>query len=182
MNRPIRSNLTAVLAGVLAALVAAFLLAGCGSHPAASTTTPARPAAPAASASPAEPDTAAGAVAAAQRIFELYAAQQWSAVYTYVTPSARSQVSETVFAGAHEQCTTNTTGLSYTTSDPVLTGTTAVVTESLAGVAGALGSEAVTLDYVSGQWLWQPSPTDLAEYRSTVAATVAVWKAAGQCS
>jgi hypothetical protein len=170
------------LIGAVLLPILAVALAACGSGttttpPSSSNQTTAAPSSPAA---PAEPDTAAGAQAAAQTVFELYGGGQYSAVYTDMAPSFTSQVPEPTYVAVHQDCPSS--GLSYQVTDPVLTGNTAVVTVSLAGAASALASETMAFDYVSGKWLWAPSAQMTAPYKAgSVAQIVTALKAEGPC-
>lgn len=164
------------------ALLATLAVAGCGGH--AATPPGSQPSSAAVAATtPAEPETAAGAVAAAQQVFELYAAQQWAAVYPDMIPSIRAAVSEQVFAAVHQQCSGTAAGLSYQVTSPVLAGSTAVVTVSLAGAASGLASESQTFQYDGGKWLWGLTPQDAAQWAQggTAAAIVSRLKGAGYC-
>jgi len=175
------------IGAILLPLLCAPVLAACGS---ASSTPPAGPAdghqaTPAATtqatqSAPAEAETAAGAKAAAQTIFELYGGGQYSAVWQDMAPGFRAEVPEATYVGAHQQC--QSSGRSYQITSPVLTGSTAVVTVSLAGALASLASEPEVLHYVGGQWLWSPSAQMRAPYKAgSVSAIVQQLKAQGLC-
>jgi hypothetical protein len=167
----------------IAACAAAVVVAACGgtSTPPASsstghTTTPpaAAPSSPAA-----QPQTAAAALTAAKNYFALYGAQQFAAVYPMIDPADRAQINESVWVAVHQQCGP-TSNLSYAVTNPVLAGTTAVVTVSLAGAASSIASEQISFVYVGGQWYYQPS--DTSDYAgNTTAQAVAALTAAGNC-
>jgi hypothetical protein len=163
---------------------AALVVAACGgtsTPPAASSEPPtSAPSSPAASPTPAaQPQTAAAALTAAKSYFALYGAQQFAAVYPMIDPADRAQINESVWVAVHQQCGP-TSGLSYAVTSPVLAGTTAVVTVSLAGAASSIASEQVSFVYVGGQWYYQPS--DTSDYAgNTTAQAVAALKAAGDC-
>jgi hypothetical protein len=102
-------------------------------------------------------------------------------VYPLIAPVAREDISESVWTGLHDQCRpSSTAGLTYAVKDPVLAGTTAVVSVGYAGAAASLGSEQITFTYTAGKWYYQPS--DLSVYQGhDLAQAVAAAKAAGIC-
>jgi hypothetical protein len=72
-------------------------------------------------------------------------------------------------------------GLAYNVKDTTLTGSTAVVTVTLAGAAASLASESESLTYSAGRWGFIPN--DLSYYRhGSVKADIAAAKAAGYCA
>lgn len=158
------------------AAVAALLATACG-HPASTTAAPTAPS----SSSTASPVTAAGALAAADTYFGFYGAGQYAAAYPLLAPASRAAVSEHVYVAAHQQCRRASAGLSYKVSHPIVSGTTAVVTVSLAGAAASLGSEQASFTYSGGRWLYDIP--DLAVYRHhTVRQALAALTAQGDCS
>jgi hypothetical protein len=62
-----------------------------------------------------------------------------------------------------------------------MTGNTAIVTVSLAGVAASLGSESQALIYSAGRWGLLPSDLSLYKHGS-VKADIAAAKATGYCA
>ena len=140
-------------------------------------------AAPSSSPSPAQPDTAAGAKAAAQQYFGLYAAGQYAAAWSLVTPSAQKAVPEATWAAVHQDCPSQTAGLAYDVKNVTVTGDTAIATVTLAGAASSLASASEAFTYAGGKWEYTPSPADLSLYQhGSVAADVAAAKARGYCT
>jgi len=184
-------------AGLMAgAVVAAVVIAACGffagrltarNAPAStgSTATSAGRTPAAGGSTAAAPDTAAGARAAAEHFFALYAAEQYSAAYPLLDSATRAMVPEHKWVRVHEACKSSASGLSYAVGRPVLAGkTTAVMSVSLSGVASKLGSEEQSFAYQDGGWYWAPSASDLSSagnYKGSVAQIVARLKAAGEC-
>jgi hypothetical protein len=170
-------------------LAAALTLAGCGTAgspgPARSSAgTPASPASPPASQPAAVPDTPAAARSAAESLFALYAAEQYSAVYPGLDTQTRALVPERKWVRAHQACESSASGLSYKVGRPVMAGQSAVMSVSLAGAAAAIGSEEVTFVYQGGGWFWAPSSSDMSaagNYKGTVRQVVARLKTAGEC-
>ena len=72
-------------------------------------------------------------------------------------------------------------GLAYQVSNATLTGTTAVVTVSLAGIASAIGSKSVALKYSAGRWGLLVDDLGIYSHRG-VQADIAAAKAAGYCA
>ena len=179
--RPTVSALLRAIGILVTLVLTAWVLAACGSGNASSPPSGGTQATPAASATPGEPDTAAGAQAAAQTVFELYGGGQYSAVYADMAPSFTSEVAESTYVTVHQDCPGNSQ--SYQVTDPVLSGSSsAVVTVSLAGAASSIASETEAFDYVSGKWLWAPSAALVAPYEAgSVSAIVSLMKAQGEC-
>jgi hypothetical protein len=81
----------------------------------------------------------------------------------------------------HRGCPAQSAGLAYNVSKATLTGSTAIVTVSLAGAAASLGSESQALTYSAGRWGLVPG--DLGLYKhGGVKADIAAAKAAGYCA
>lgn len=171
---------------VRGALIAAAVLAaaacsnGTPAAPTGTTTTTAS-ASPAATASKAQPETAAAATAVARQYLGLYSAGQFALSWTLLAPSAQRAVSQATWVAVHRGCPSQAARLAYNVKDTTLTGSTAVVTVTLAGAAASLASESESLTYSSGQWGFVPS--DLSYYRhGSVKADIAAAKAAGYCA
>jgi len=131
----------------------------------------------------AQPETEAGVRAAATQFYALYAASQWSSAWPYLTPSTQAKVSEATFTAVHQGCTSPTAGLARVIKSVTLAGSTAVVTETVAGVAGSLGSVVDAWQYTGGQWRIGLSSSALAVYtHGGAAADIAAAKAAGDCA
>jgi hypothetical protein len=178
-----RHKLTAASVAA-AALIAA---AACSSAPAAPTTSTATTAAatPAtAVATPsaaAQPETTAAAAAVAKQYFGLYSAGQFATAWTLLAPSAKHAVSQATWVAVHQGCPSQAAGLAYDVKDTTLTGTTAVVTVTLAGAAASIASESESLTYSTGQWGFVPN--DLGYYRhGSVRADISAAEAAGYCA
>ena len=169
-----------------AAGIAAATLAGAAAC--ASSTSSAPPAAATAtsaaaspSASPAQPQTAAGAKSVAQQYFGLYSAGQFATSWALLAPSAHKAVPEAVWVAVHQGCPSPSAGLAYDVKNVTLTGGTAVVTVTLAGVASRLASGSEAFTYSGGRWGYAPSDLSLYEHGS-VKADIAAAKAAGDCA
>ncbi len=81
----------------------------------------------------------------------------------------------------HRGCPSQAAGLAYNVKDTTLTGSTAVVTVSLAGAAASIGSESESLTYSAGRWGFVPN--DLSSYEhGSVKADITAAKAAGYCA
>ena len=170
-----------------AALAAAVALAGCGgassvsqssAPPAPMPSLPvARPPAPA-------PDTAAAARSATRRLFALYAAGRFWAVYPMLDTQVRAAVSEDKWVAVHQECRPSSARVSYRVGRPVMAGHTAAMVVSLAGVASSPGGKKQRLVYQDGSWYWSPTPSDISAataYKGSVVRIVARLKAAGRC-
>jgi hypothetical protein len=170
--------------GVLVA--AGAIAAGCSSGtpaapPSSATAVAVASAAATATASAAQPETASAARSVAKQYFGLYSAGQFAASYWLLAPSAQRTVSEATWVAVHQGCPAQAAGLVYNVSKATLTGNTAVVTVSLAGVAASLGSISQALVYSAGRWGLVPSDLSLYKHGS-VKADIAAARAAGYCA
>ena len=158
----------AVVLGGVFALVHSRLDSGTGSGPTAA-------------AAPAEPGTAAGVRSAAVAYFGFYAAGQYAITYGLMSPGARAAIPEATWIGAHEACVNHSSQLAYSVTQPVLSGSTAVVNVAIAGALSKLGSEEASFTYSAGRWWY--SPPNVATYQGhSTAQAVAALKASGQCT
>ncbi len=169
------------------AVAALIATAACSSGPVAPTTSAATTAVatPKAAASTpsvaAQPETAAAAATVAKQYFGLYSAGQFALSWTLLAPSAQRAVSQATWVAVHRGCPSQAAGLAYNIKDTTLTGSTAVVTVTLAGAAASLASESESLTYSAGRWGFVPN--DLSYYRhGTAKADIAAAKAAGYCA
>jgi hypothetical protein len=129
----------------------------------------------------AQPETAATATAVAKQYFGLYSAGQFALSWTLLAPSAKRHVSQATWVAVHQGCPSQAAGLAYDIKDTTLTGSTAVVTVTLAGAAASLASESESLTYSDGRWGFVPNDLSYYEHGS-VRADIAVAKAAGYCA
>jgi hypothetical protein len=172
-----------LIPAAIALSATALTVAACSSaSPLAATTATGRAAVSTASAS-AQPETEAGIRAAATQFYALYAASQWSSAWPYLAPSIQARVSEATFTAVNQGCPSPAGGLARVIKSVTLAGSTAVVTETVAGVASSLGSVADAWQYIGGQWRISLSPSALAVFsHGSAAADIAAAKAAGDCA
>jgi hypothetical protein len=168
---------------IVAALLAVAACSSASSSTSASTPAAAStaPASPATTASTTQPETATAASAVARQYFGLYSAGQFAAAYGLLAPSAQRAVSESTWVAVHQGCPSQAAGLTYDIKDATLTGNTAVVTVTLAGVASSLASESEAPTYSGGQWGFVSNDLSMYEHGS-VKADLAAAKAAGYCA
>jgi hypothetical protein len=125
------------------------------------------------------PETAAAAKSAATLFLDLYAAAQYSATYKLLSPGAKKAITRHTWVTVHKDCKP-APGQSYTVTQPVLTGSNAVVSVSPAGAQSELSSDRENFIYRGGQWCFVPP--DLSLYRNhTVAEVLAGLKSLGDC-
>ena len=111
----------------------------------------------------------------------LYSAGQFALSWTLLAPSAKHAVSQATWVAVHQGCPSQAAGLAYNVKDTTLTGSTAVVTVTMAGAAASLASESEPLTYSGSRWGFIPN--DLNYYRhGSVKADIAAAKAAGYCA
>jgi hypothetical protein len=160
----------------------ALALTACASASPSATTAASAPAAgaPATSAAAAQPQTETGVRAAAAQFYALYAAGQWSAAWAYLTPATKAAVPEATFTAVHQGCPSPSAGVARVIKSVTLAGSTAVVTETVSGAAGALGSVTDAWQYAGGRWGVELSSSAMAVYKhGSAAADIAAAKAAG---
>jgi hypothetical protein len=173
---------------ILAAIaVIAIAVTGCASgSPSATTaetTQGTASSAPVATSSSAQPETEAGVRSTATAFYALYAAGQWDDVWEDLTPSAQKAAPQATFVAVHNGCPSPSAGMARVIKSVTLVGSTAVVTETIAGAASAIGTAADAWDYVDGRWGFQLSASSLAVYtHGSTAADIAAAKAAGECA
>ena len=171
-----------LIPAAIALSTTALTVAACSSASPSPTSATARTTGSTASAS-AQAETEAGVRAAAAQFYALYAAAQWSSAWSYLTPSTQGKVSEATFTAVHLGCPSPTAGLARVIKSVTLAGSTAVVTETVAGAAGALGSVVDAWQYTGSQWRIGLSSSALAVYtHGSAAADIAAAKAAGDCA
>ena len=171
---PLYAGIAAVI--VIAGGGAAYALSGHGS--------PSSAGSPAASESTAaaEPDTAAGVRAGAQQFYALYSASQWAAAWAYLAPAAQSVVSAATWTAVHNGCPGPTVGLARVIKSVTFAGTTAVVSETVAGSLGNLATVSDAWTYSGGRWGLSLPASSLSFYKhGSVSADIAAAKAAGEC-
>lgn len=175
-----RQTCTAI---ALAATALAVTACASGSPSATTAAVPPAASAPAAPAAATQPQTEAGVRGAANDFYALYSAGQWDAAWAYLTPATKAAVPEATFAAFHEGCPSPTAGMARVIKSVTLAGSTAVVTETVAGAAGALGSITDAWKYADGRWGFQPEASALGLYQhGSVSADIAAAKAAGNCA
>jgi hypothetical protein len=126
------------------------------------------------------PETAAAAKSAATLFLDLYAAAQYPATYKLLSPGAKKAISKHTWVIVHEDCN-QAPGQAFTVTQPVLTGSNAVVDVSPAGTQSELSQDHENLIYRDGRWCFVPP--DLSVYRNHTAAQVlAQLKSLGECS
>jgi hypothetical protein len=165
---------TAVAAVVLAAVAggAFYVLHGRSSSAPGSTT-----------AQSSQPETEAGVRSAATQFYALYSASQWAQAWQMLAPASQRAVPESLFVAVHQGCPSSTAGLARAIRSVAMAGSTAVVTEGLAGAASALGSVTDTWDYADGRWGVALAQSSLKDYsHGSASADVAAMKAAGLCA
>jgi hypothetical protein len=126
------------------------------------------------------PETAAGAKSAATLFLDLYAAAQYPATYQLLSPGAKRAISKHTWVTVHQDCK-QAPGTSFTVTQPVLTGSSAVVSVSPAGTVWEMSGDHENLVYRDGRWCFVPP--DISLYRNHTAAEVlAELKSLGECA
>lgn len=184
------SNMKATITAAAACLA---LLAGCGTstHQGNGPSTPAQAAAPSstaapassASAQPTEPVTKAGVKAAASKFYDLYSAAQYGAAFQFVDPAQQQTIGKATYLAVFKGCPSQSEGLARVIKKVTLAGHTAVVTETIAGIASKLGSVTDSFVYKGGKWYYH-YPTQVMDLyaHGSVAADVAAANKAGYCA
>ena len=168
-------------AGWIAAVLVTLGATACGS--AASPLPAATAAASTVKAAAAEPETEAGVRAVATQFYALYAAGQWPLAWAILAPSSQQAVPESLYVAVHQGCPSGSAGMARVIKSVVMAGSTAVVTETVAGALGSLATAADAWTYDGGRWGFVLSAADMSVYsHGSAAADVASAKAAGDCA
>jgi hypothetical protein len=179
-RRPGRSRLP-----LYAGIAAVVAIAGGAVYALSRHDSPSSAAGPAVSASTvavAEPDTAGGARIAATQFYALYSASQWGAAWAYLAPAAQRAVPADTWTAVHDGCPGPTAGLARVIKSVTFAGTTAVVSETVAGSLGNIATVSDAWTYSGGRWGFSPSASSMSFYRhGSVKADIAAAKAAGDC-
>jgi hypothetical protein len=145
---------------------------------------PSSPAAAAAgNAAPTQPGTEAGVRSAATAFYAFYSAGQWPQAWAGLSPATQKAVPEATWDAVHQQCTSKTAGMAREIKGITMAGSTAVVTETVAGALGKLGTVADAWSYSGGRWgLALPASSTAIFAHGSVKADVAASKADGDCA
>jgi hypothetical protein len=130
---------------------------------------------------PPEPETKDGALAAAARFYGLYSADQFSAAWGLLSPTARLAVPRALWISVHSGCPSAGAGTTRVIKSVLVFGNAAIVTETIAGVSSRLGEAEDVFNYANDRWGY--APDDLSIYHhGSVGADIAAAKALGFCS
>jgi hypothetical protein len=131
----------------------------------------------------AQPDNEAGVRAAATDFYAFYSARQWDQAWSDLAPSVQAKVSEAIWTAVHNACPGESDGLAREIKSVTVDGSTAVVTETIAGALGKLGTASDAWTYTGSRWGFAMTASDVAIYQhSSVKADVIAAKKAGSCS
>jgi hypothetical protein len=130
-----------------------------------------------------QPETEAAVRSDATAFYALYAASQWAQAWAMLAPSAQQAVSESTYVAVHQGCPIASAGMARVIKSITVAGSTAVVTETVAGALSSLGSVTDAWAYSGGRWGITLDPSGLKDYsHGSAAADVAAMKAAGDCA
>lgn len=126
------------------------------------------------------PDTASAAKSAAASFFALYSAGQWGAAWQYLARADKAEAPRSVYEAVHAGCPSKAAGLAYAIKGATMAGKTAVITYTLSGAAGVLGSATMAETWNRSGWKVHP---DMSLYgHGSVKADLAAARAAGDCA
>ena len=130
----------------------------------------------------AQPDTETGARTAASAFYAFFSAGQWNQAWTGLAPSVQAKVPESTWTAVHDACPGAMSGLAREIKSVTVSGTTAVVSETVAGTLSKLATVSDAWTYTGSRWGLALPDSDTAVYRhSSVKADVAAAKKAGVC-
>jgi hypothetical protein len=130
-----------------------------------------------------QPETEAAVRSDATQFYALYAASQWAQAWAMLAPSAKKAVPESTYVAVHQGCPSASAGMARVIKSIAVAGSTAVVTETVAGALSSLGSVTDAWAYSGGRWGVTLDPTSLKDYsHGSATADVAAMKAAGSCA
>ena len=99
-----------------------------------------------------------------------------------LAPASQQAAPEPLYVAVHQGCPSASAAISRVIQAVTMAGSTAVVTETGSGAAGALGSVTDAWSYAGGRWGIELSPSATASYsHGGAAADIAALKAAGEC-
>lgn len=167
--------------------LAAVAMAGCTNSasappsPGQSPATAAPTGPPAAKATPIPPGAKAGARAAAVQFDRVYAASDFAGSWYLLTPTARRQVSKSVWVRVHNGCRSASTGVTRTIRSVTAFGDAAIVTETIVTAPSGRSTAEYVYNYVGGGWGYSPENMSI-YHRGSIAADIAAARSAGFCS
>jgi hypothetical protein len=127
------------------------------------------------------PDSAAAAKSAAASFLALYSAGQWAPAWQYLTAADKAKAPLNVYETVHAGCPSKAAGLAYAIKSATMAGKTAVITYSLSGAVGALGSATLAETWTPAGWT--VAPDDMSVYsHGSASADLAAAKASGDCA
>jgi hypothetical protein len=130
-----------------------------------------------------QPETEAAVRSDATQFYTLYAASQWAQAWAMLAPSAQKAVPESTYVAVHQGCPSASAGMARVIKSVAMAGSTAVVTETVAGALSSLGSVTDAWAYSGGRWGVTLDPASLKDYsHGSAKADVAAMKAAGDCA
>jgi hypothetical protein len=146
-----------------------------------SLTTPAPAGSVAPQTGPPEPETKGGARAAAARFYRLYSADQFSAAWGLLSPTAQRAVPRAIWTGVHNGCPSAGAGVARVIKSVLVFGNAAIVTETIAGAGSRLGKAEDAFSYINGHWAYTPNNLSVYQHDS-VSADIVSAEALGFCT
>jgi hypothetical protein len=121
--------------------------------------------------------------AAASTFYDLYSAAQYGAAFQLVDPAQQKTIGKATYVAVFKGCPSPSEGLARVIKKVTLAGHTAVVTETIAGIASNLGSATDSFVYTGGKWYFHYPPQVMDLYaHGSAAADVTAAKTAGYCA
>jgi hypothetical protein len=132
-------------------------------------------------AGPPEPETTGGARAAAAAFYRLYSADQFSAAWGLLSPTAKRAVPLAIWISVHNGCSSASGEMARVIKAVVVFGNAAIVTEKIMGTSSQPGEAEDVFNYISDRWAYTPDDPSVYQHGS-VAADIASAKALGLCT
>lgn len=130
---------------------------------------------------PVEPETTGGARSAASNFYELYSANQFSASWDLLSPTAQKAIPQAVWTGVHNGCPPAGAGTAVVIKSVIVFGNAAIVTETTSGPGSGSAKAEDVFNYVNGHWGYTPNNFSIYHHES-VAADISAAKALGFCT
>jgi len=130
---------------------------------------------------PVEPETTGGARAAASKFYGLYSANQFSASWNLLSPTAQEAIPQAVWIGVHNGCPAAGAGTAVDIKSVIVFGNAAIVTETTSGPSSGSANAEDVFNYTNGHWGYTPNNLSIYHHGS-VAADIAAAKELGFCT
>jgi hypothetical protein len=111
----------------------------------------------------------------------LYSADQFSAAWGLLSPTAQQAVPRAIWISVHNGCPSAGARTARVIKSVLVFGNAAIVTETIAGTGSRLGKAEDAFSYINGRWAYTPNNLSVYHHGS-VAADIASAETLGYCT